>query len=98
MQACDYCGHIGGHAYGCPDGPDPPEIVAYQCAGCGRDIYEGEDCFSVYAGDEHFCEDCCRKVTAEAPYNPLDEYNDSDRKYDEWRDRQLMEEWENGKL
>ena len=97
MQACDYCGHIGGHAVGCPDGPEPPERVAYQCEQCGRDIYEGEDCFVCFDGDVHYCDDCCRQVTAEAWTVP-DEFDDSDRKYDEWRDRQLMEEWENGKL
>lgn len=63
--------------------------IAYYCDECEGHILIGEDCYII--GDRHYCQECVRKVEAEAS-EPFDE---SDRKYDEWRDRKLMEEWEN---
>ena len=85
---CLYCGGFAGsHSPSCPE---YTPVVFTQCAECGGDIEVGDTCFHV--GNRCYCEYCCCEVEAE-----FDDYDDSDRKYDEWRDRQLDEEWEHDK-
>ena len=83
---CELCRHNPCSA-GCPNAPEPDHM----CEQCGRGIYAGE-LYYVLGG----CEYCPECVEAAAEFVP-EEYDepDEDRIYDEWRDRQLMEEWEN---
>ena len=79
---CEECRH-NPCSYGCPN-YEP--AVAFKCDCCGGDIYVGD---TVYVLDKnHYCEECCYRTEAEIP-EP-----DEDYKYDLWRDRQLMNEWE----
>lgn len=68
----------------CPN-YEPP--VAYKCDCCGGNIYAGDTVYII--NDNHYCEYCCYQAEAE-----VEEYDDSDYKYEMWRDQQLMDEWE----
>ena len=59
-----------------------------RCNCCGRVIRPGENAYEFYP--DQYCEDCIydHQFIVEAP----DDGPDEDRIYDEWRDRQLMEE------
>ena len=80
---CEECRH---HpcVYGCPN--YEPEMFWDKCAGCGGDLYVGDTAYKI--GDNYYCEDCCETVELENP-----ERNE-DFEYEYWRDRQLMDEWE----
>ena len=53
MRQCNLCGHINGHAYGCPEAPQPE----YECCSeCGNPIYNGEPYYEF--NNEIICEDC----------------------------------------
>ena len=75
---CDICGHINGHAHGCPEAPqDKPLLV---CTCCGYEFNNGEAYYEV--GSETLCEDCindCKRIM------DVDEYT-----YDDY----LVEEYE----
>ena len=69
---CDVCGHINGHAYGCPEAPQPKPV--YTCKECGTDIYVGDIAFKVsgFREDKWYCCECCAKYEVESPeeYEP----------------------------
>ena len=67
--------------------PNYEPDVFCSCSECGCNLYVGDTAYKI--GDDYFCESCCDKVELEMP-----EYDDSDYKYEMWRDRQLMDEWE----
>lgn len=85
---CEICRQYPCHPC-CPNADEIEPI--YICDNCKEGIYDGEYVFEI--GGCKYCEGCINdsRYTAEAPepYEP-----DEDRIYDEWRDRQMMEEWE----
>ena len=85
---CEECRHYPCIS-SCPNAPEPEPV--YTCAHCDDAIYAGEYVYEI--DGKFYCETCIDNAgfTAEAPepYEP-----DPDRLYDEWRDRQLMDEWE----
>lgn len=50
---CDICLKSPCHPR-CPNAPAP--IAVFVCAGCGEDIYEGDDYWDLLG--EQFCSDC----------------------------------------
>jgi DNA-directed RNA polymerase subunit RPC12/RpoP len=73
---CEICGHINGHAYGCPEASDPKPL--YYCEECGSPLYVGDEAYQV--GSNYYCPNCCGRVELEEPERDWDfEY---DRKYD----------------
>lgn len=61
---CETCGHIGGHAYGCPEAPEQKPI--YTCSECDGEIFAGDTVFKV--GTKYLCCECCSgPYEAEAP-------------------------------
>lgn len=85
---CELCRH-NPCVSNCPNAPE--EEPVYICDECEEGIYDGDAVYEI--GGHKYCESCIdsARFTAEAPepYEP-----DPDRLYDEWRDRQLMEECE----
>lgn len=75
---CEIC-HRTPCASFCPGYTAP---VVWYCDECGGPIEYGDICYRV--GNRHYCECCCEEIEAE-----LDDHDDSDIKYDEWRDRQF---------
>lgn len=65
MSYCDVCGHIGGHAYGCPEAPSPKPIT--HCVECGGPIYIGDEVCQIGDGLKLICAQCFRVTEAEAP-------------------------------
>lgn len=63
-NVCNLCGHINGHAPGCPEAPEPEPI--YTCFHCGGDIFAGDTVFEI-DGQYCCCECCGGPYTAEAP-------------------------------
>lgn len=73
---CEICGHINGHAYGCPEGAMPQPL--HYCTECGSPLYIGDEAYQV--GSNYYCPNCCGRVELEEPERDWDfEY---DRKYD----------------
>lgn len=54
---CEVCGHIGGHAQGCPEGPQDTPI--YTCEWCGEEIFAGDTVFCLEAEGKYLCCECC---------------------------------------
>lgn len=67
LNYCEVCGHIGGHAYGCPEAPQPKPV--HVCEECGNDIFVGDTAFKVsgFTDEKWFCCECCGLVEVEAP-------------------------------
>ena len=65
---CEICGHIGGHAYGCPEAPSP-EPVTY-CTYCDEPLYIGDEAYQ--AGNDIYCAQCCGKIEIEEPEKDWD--------------------------
>lgn len=50
----------------CPNAPDP--IAVFICAGCGQEIYDGEDYWDIMG--EQFCRKCIDDARRFAEYVP----------------------------
>ena len=50
---CNVCGHINGHAPGCPEAPEPDLEC---CSECGSPIENGEEYFEV--NNTKYCQNC----------------------------------------
>lgn len=83
LNYCEICGHIGGHAYGCPEAPEPKPIT--QCIECGADIFIGDEVCQVggYGSMKLICAQCFMVTEVEA-LEP-----DEDLAYDTWREKNL---------
>ena len=71
---CEVCGHINGHAYNCPEGPQPKPV--HICDECGNKIFVGDTAFKVsgFTDDRWFCCECCAKYDVEAPEVDMYDY------------------------
>ena len=71
---CEVCGHINGHAYNCPEGPQPMPV--HICDECGNKIFVGDTAFKVsgFTDDRWFCCECCAKYEVEAPEVDMYDY------------------------
>ena len=71
---CEVCGHINGHAYNCPEAPQPKPL--YYCEECGLEIFVGDTAYKVngLTADKWYCCDCCAKYEVEA----IEVYNEYD--------------------
>lgn len=65
LNYCEVCGHIGGHAYGCPEAPE--EKAPHRCQECGIEIYVGDEAYHIRGSEKYICTDCCGLVEVEAP-------------------------------
>lgn len=82
MSYCDICGHINGHAYGCPEAPEPQPIT--HCVECGEPIYIGDEVCQIGNSMKLLCAQCFMVTEVEAPER------DEDFEYDKWRDDNLL--------
>ena len=71
---CEICGHINGHAYGCPEAPQPEPVQI--CEECGGDIFAGDTAFKVSGikANRWYCCECCGRYEVEAPEEPEHDY------------------------
>lgn len=67
LNYCEVCGHIGGHAYGCPEGPETKPLG--YCSECGKafDVDDIVYCIGDLQKKHYVCQDCCCEVQLEAP-------------------------------
>ena len=86
---CEECRHTPCLS-SCPNAPEPEPV--YTCAHCDDAIYAGEYVYEI--DGKYYCETCIDNAgfTAEEP----EEYDDSDFRYECWRDEQALKRWENG--
>ena len=77
---CDICGHINGHAYGCPEAPEDKPLMTCTC--CGYAFSNGDAYYEI--GEETLCEYCvedCRRIF------DVDEYTYEDYLEEEYERR-----------
>ena len=78
---CELCGHIGGHAYNCPNGPEAEPVD--KCTECGEPLYNGDPVYLI--GDMRMCQACiddCKTYLDVEPYSYEDYLQD---RYEEER-------------
>lgn len=70
---CEICGHINGHAFNCPEAPQPKPL--YYCEECGLEIFVGDTAYKVsgFTGEKWFCCECCAKYEVEAQQEGLND-------------------------